>query len=181
MLNRVVTASVLFACDVTAKDMIVKNCLSQSFSIGQATTGTDFDQMSEIVENLASDDSPYEYTVCINDQTKRLISFQMTFADKMGESKIVMPLAGPETPEGTEGITCTSLMFENRGSAKFANIFEIGSAVSGLGIAYPPINEGDDNILIKLGKASTESVLIELNSDQIIRGFFGSATETELT
>ena len=99
----------------------------------------------------------------------------------MGENKIEMPRAGPDNIEGAEGITCTTFMFGNRGPAQFVNIFRIDDSVSGLGIAYPAISEEESAILIKLGKASIDSVLITLDDDQLIRGFYGSATETEMT
>ena len=52
----------------------------------------------------------------------------------------------------------------------------IESAVSGLGISYPPIEEEGKEILIKLGRASLEdSVQIELNDEYMIRGLYGAS------
>ena len=58
----------------------------------------------------------------------------------------------------------------------------IESAVSGLGISYPPIEEEGKEILIKLGSASLEdSVQIELNDEYMIRGLYGASTSEEIT
>jgi len=187
MLENLVTGAavilLLAGTNVAAKEsLIMKECLSQSFSIGELTEdGTVFDHTEEISKKLTSYHSPYEYNVCIEDSTKGLLSIQMTFADDNGANKIKTSRAGPETIEGTEGITCTTLMFENRGPAKFTSIFKMKSSVSGLGIAYPSLSEDSNDILLKLGKASKESILIELDEDQMIRGFFGASTPTELT
>ena len=77
----------------------------------------------------------------------------MTFADSAGESKVTLAQVGPVT---TDGVTCTTALFENRGPATFASIYMIDDAISGLGLVYPPVVEDGDNIIIKLGIASKD-------------------------
>lgn len=99
----------------------------------------------------------------------------MTFADSLGGSKVTLARAGSEPKEG---VSCSTALFENRGPALFASLFMIEGAVSGVGIAYPAVEEGGEEVLIKLGRASEEKMQqIVFNDQTLIRGLYGAYTE----
>ena len=85
------------------------------------------------------------------------------------------------TEETDDDVTCSTYTFEHRGPARFVSIFTIESAVSGLGISYPPLTEEGEEVLIKLGRASQDAVRVDLNEEYIIRGLYGASSSEEIT
>ena len=113
----------------------------------------------------------YEYNYCIHDDGS-IISFQLTFADQNGESKVMMPRVGPET-----GV-CETKQFETRGAPDYIKIFTEGEYIAGFGVLFPDRSLG----IIKLGKP-TEGPSADINLDhhQSLAGFWGAYSDTYIT
>ena len=132
--------------DHDAHFLVSESCLSKTDFVGEATEESmAFDHTALITEMLEIGMTPYSYSYCL-DSNGLLASFQLTYANESAEETFVMPRAGPELG------TCTTEMFEYRGSPDVARIFLAQERVIGLGILH------EDRSLprIKLGKAIVE-------------------------
>lgn len=111
-------ASASYASAVTR---VSADCLSKSESFGAGDLVSDaaaFDQTSSLANILPVDFSPYGYKLCLDETTRRLVSFTWTYASENGSQTYTLPRVGPDSGQ------CIDFLMEPRSHIDFAGVFK---------------------------------------------------------